>query len=46
MVSLLSIGHFYQTDFTKPLLFMADGSYLAGLADQQHLSGQPVGHDE
>ena len=40
---LLSSGHFYQTDFTKPLLFMADGSYLAGLADQQHLTGSQWG---
>ena len=40
---LLSSGHFYQTDFTKPLLFMADGSYLAGLAAQQHLSGNQWG---
>ena len=40
---LLSSGHFYQTDFTKPLLFMGDGSYLSGLADQQHLSGSQWG---
>jgi hypothetical protein len=40
---LLSSGHFYQTDFTKPLLFMADGTYLAGLAAQQHLSGSQWG---
>jgi hypothetical protein len=40
---LLGSGHFYQTDFTKPLLFMADGGYLAGLADQQHLSGNQWG---
>ena len=40
---LLSSGHFYQTDFTKPLLFMADGTYLAGLANQQHLTGNQWG---
>ena len=40
---LLSSGHFYQTDFTKPLLFMADGTYLAGLADGQHLTGNQWG---
>ena len=40
---LLSSGHFYQTDFTKPLLFMADGGYLAGLAGQQHLTGNQWG---
>lgn len=40
---LLSSGHFYQTDFTKPLLFMADGTYLSGLAGQQHLTGSQWG---
>ncbi len=32
-------GRFYQTDYTQPLLFMGDGSYLAGLAADAHLSG-------
>jgi hypothetical protein len=32
-------GRFYQTDYTQPLLFMGDGGYLAGLADQAHLTG-------
>ncbi len=32
-------GRFYQTDYTQPLLFMGDGSYLAGLAAQAHLTG-------
>ncbi|MDQ6898650.1 MAG: hypothetical protein M3072_03950 [Candidatus Dormibacteraeota bacterium] len=40
---LLSSGHFYQTDFTRPLLFMSDGGYLAGLAKQQHLLGTQWG---
>jgi len=40
---LLSSGHFYQTDFTKPLLFMGDGTYLSGLAAQQHLTGNQWG---
>ena len=37
---------FYQTDFTKSLLFLSDGSYLEDLAAQQHLLGRPVGDDE
>ncbi len=40
---LLNSGHFYQTDFTLPLLFMGDGTYLSGLGDQQHLSGDQWG---
>jgi len=37
---LLAInGRFYQTDYTQPLLFMGDGGYLAGLADEAHLTG-------
>jgi hypothetical protein len=40
---LLSSNHFYQTDYTKPLLFMGDGGYLAGLADNQHLTGDQWG---
>ncbi|MGC8635314.1 MAG: hypothetical protein ACP5VP_11800, partial [Candidatus Limnocylindrales bacterium] len=30
-------------DYTRPLLFMADGSYLSGLAAQQHLTGDQWG---
>lgn len=40
---LLQSGHLYQTDFTRPLLFMGDGSYLAGLAAQEHLTGNQWG---
>ena len=40
---LLSSSHFYQTDYTKPLLFMNDGGYLAGLAQDQHLTGTQWG---
>ena len=36
-------GHFYQTDFTRPLLFMSDGTYLAGLGKAQHLAGNQWG---
>jgi hypothetical protein len=40
---LLNSGNLYQTDFTKPLLFMGDGEYLAGLAADQHLTGDQWG---
>ncbi|MDA8201445.1 MAG: hypothetical protein M0Z49_01520 [Chloroflexi bacterium] len=40
---LLDSGHFYQTDFTRPLLFMGDGSYLPNLAAAQHLTGDQWG---
>lgn len=34
---------FYQTDYTLPLLFLADGSYLSDDADGQHLAGDQWG---
>jgi hypothetical protein len=37
--ALLTSSQFYQTDYTKPLLFMADGSLLADRAQAQHLLG-------
>ena len=40
---LLSTHEFYGTDDTKPLLFVADGTYLADLAQNQHLSGDQWG---
>ena len=40
---LLQSGNLYQTDFTKPLLFMGDGEYLPGLAADQHLTGDQWG---
>jgi hypothetical protein len=40
---LLNSGNLYQTDFTKPLLFMGDGEYLSGLAADQHLTGDQWG---
>jgi hypothetical protein len=40
---LLSGGHFFETNYTRPLLFMGDGSYLAGLAENQHLLGSQWG---
>jgi hypothetical protein len=41
--TLLSQGLFYNTNYTKPLLFLADGTYLADKADAQHLSGDQWG---
>jgi hypothetical protein len=40
---LTSGGNFFQTDYTKPLLFLADGSYLPNLAQAQHLAGDQWG---
>jgi hypothetical protein len=41
--ALLSSRQFYGTDYTKPLLFIADGTYLGNLAQNQHLSGDQWG---
>jgi hypothetical protein len=41
--ALLTSKHFYQTDYTKPLLFMADGGLLASRAKAQHLLGTQWG---
>jgi hypothetical protein len=40
---LLAQRQFYGTDFTKPLLFLADGDYYNNLADAQHLTGDQWG---
>jgi hypothetical protein len=40
---LLTSDRFYQTDFTRPLLYMNDGGYLPGLAQDQHLTGSQWG---
>jgi hypothetical protein len=40
---LLAQHPFYGTNFTKPLLFLADGSYYSGLAQAQHLTGSQWG---
>ena len=40
---LLTSPRFYQTNYSAPLLFMGDGGYLSGLADQQHLLGTQWG---
>ncbi len=41
--TLLSEGQFYNTDYTKPLLFLADGTYLENQAGAQHLQGSQWG---
>jgi hypothetical protein len=41
--ALLTSKQFYQTDYTEPLLFMADGGVLADRAMQQHLLGSQWG---
>ena len=41
--ALLTSKQFYQTDYTKPLLFMADGGVLANRAEAEHLLGEQWG---
>ncbi len=41
--ALLTSKQFYQTDYTKPLLFMEDGSALSNRATYQHLQGTQWG---
>ena len=41
--ALLAQGNFFQTDYTKPLLFVADGAYLEDRARGQHLGGDQWG---
>jgi hypothetical protein len=41
--SLLTSEQFFQTDYTKPLLFMADGGLLEERAEAQHLLGEQWG---
>jgi len=40
---LLTSRQFFQTDYTKPLLFMADGGLLEERAEAQHLLGEQWG---
>jgi len=40
---LLAQRQFYGTDFTKPLLFIADGGYYGDLAARDHLTGDQWG---
>jgi hypothetical protein len=41
--ALLTSKQFYQTDYTKPLLFMADGGVLENRATSEHLLGTQWG---
>jgi len=41
--ALLTSRQFYQTDYTNPLLLMADGSVLADRAQAEHLMGTQWG---
>ncbi len=41
--ALLTSRQFYQTDYTKPLLFMADGGVLSNRAMADHLLGNQWG---
>ena len=41
--ALLASKSFYGTDYTKPLLFIADGAYLSDKASAQHLAGSQWG---
>ena len=41
--ALLLQGHFYNTDYTRPILFLADGTYLEDKAVAQHLGGNQWG---
>jgi hypothetical protein len=41
--SLIAQHPFYGTDFTKPLLFLEDGSYFANRAQAEHLTGTQWG---
>lgn len=41
--ALISTSRFYQTNFTKALLFLSDGGYLKERAAQQHLLGSQWG---
>jgi hypothetical protein len=41
--ALVTQNGFYTTDYTLPLLFLADGTYMANIAQRQHLSGEQWG---
>ena len=43
---LVTSSQFFQTDYTKPLLFMADGGLLAERAEDAAPARRAVGHDE
>jgi len=41
--SMLNQAHFYGTDYTKSLLFIADGGYFASVGTAHHLGGDQWG---
>jgi hypothetical protein len=41
--ALLTSSQFYQTNYTRPLLFLSGGSHFESLADKQHLLGTQWG---
>ncbi len=41
--ALLSQGKFFETNYTKPLLFIADGTFLEDQARNEHLGGDQWG---
>jgi hypothetical protein len=41
--ALITGSGYYTTDYTKPLLFLADSEYFGTLADKQHLTGSQWG---
>ena len=41
--ALVTQNGFYATDYTLPLLFLADGNYMANIAQKQHLTGDQWG---
>jgi len=41
--ALLATKQFYQTDYTKPILFISDGSYFGNLAASHNLLGEQWG---
>ena len=41
--ALLTSKQFYQTDYTKPLMLMADGAVLSNRAQAEHLLGEQWG---
>jgi hypothetical protein len=41
--ALLTSSQFYQTNYTRPLLFLSGGSYFESIAQKQHLLGTQWG---
>jgi hypothetical protein len=41
--ALTATPQLYGTDYTKPLLFLADGQFLGNVATQRHLTGDQWG---